>query len=48
MPAHMSRTPPSFEHGGPTLGQDNAYVFGELLNMTGDEIRCLEEQQVLW
>ena len=48
MPAQMSRTPPSFDRGGPTLGQDNAYVFGELLKMTNDEIRCLEDQQVLW
>ncbi len=48
MPAQLSRTPAEFDRGGPTLGHDNEYVFGELLGMTADEMRCLEEQQVLW
>ena len=44
----MSWIVPPLDRGGPTLGEDNTYVFGELLKMTNDEIRCLEEQQVLW
>jgi hypothetical protein len=30
------------------LGQDNDYVFGELLGMSLEEVRSLEEAQVLW
>ncbi len=48
MPAMLSRTPAAVERYGPLLGQHNGYVFGDLLQMPRDEIRRLEEEQVLW
>lgn len=48
MPAQLSRTPAEYRRGGPLLGQDNAYVFGELLGVSRDEMARLEEAQVLW
>jgi crotonobetainyl-CoA:carnitine CoA-transferase CaiB-like acyl-CoA transferase len=48
MPAALSRTPATFRRGAPTMGQDNAYVYGELLGMGAEEIARLEEEQVLW
>jgi crotonobetainyl-CoA:carnitine CoA-transferase CaiB-like acyl-CoA transferase len=48
MPPELSRTPATFRRGAPLLGQDNAYVYGELLGMEADEIARLEEEQVLW
>jgi crotonobetainyl-CoA:carnitine CoA-transferase CaiB-like acyl-CoA transferase len=48
MPAQLSRTPASFRHGGPLLGESNAYVFGELLGIGENERARLEEAQVLW
>ena len=48
MPAQLSRTPAEFRRGGPLLGQDNAYVFGELLGLDAAELARLEEAQVAW
>jgi crotonobetainyl-CoA:carnitine CoA-transferase CaiB-like acyl-CoA transferase len=48
MPAALSRTPATVRRGGPLMGQDNDYVFGELLGMSLDEVRRLEDEQVLW
>jgi crotonobetainyl-CoA:carnitine CoA-transferase CaiB-like acyl-CoA transferase len=48
MPAKLSRTPAQFRRGGPLMGQDNEYVFGQLLGMSVEEIRSLEAEQVLW
>jgi crotonobetainyl-CoA:carnitine CoA-transferase CaiB-like acyl-CoA transferase len=48
MPATLARTPATFRRGGPLLGQDNAYVFGELLGMPVSEVKRLEEAEVLW
>jgi crotonobetainyl-CoA:carnitine CoA-transferase CaiB-like acyl-CoA transferase len=48
MPAVFSRTPARFDRAGPLLGQDNDYVFGELLGLPLAEVRRLEEEQVLW
>ncbi|HXH20515.1 MAG TPA: CoA transferase [Dehalococcoidia bacterium] len=48
MPAVFSRTPAEFKRGGPLMGEDNDYVFGELLGMPEDEIRRLESEKVLW
>jgi crotonobetainyl-CoA:carnitine CoA-transferase CaiB-like acyl-CoA transferase len=48
MPAQLSRTPAEFRSGGPLLGQDNGYVFGELLGLGAAELSRLEEAQVLW
>ncbi len=48
MPAMLSRTPAEFKRGGPLMGEDNDYVFGELLGMPLAEVRRLEEEQILW
>lgn len=48
MPALLSRTPATVRRGGPLMGQDNGYVFGELLRMSAEEIAKLEAEQVLW
>jgi len=48
MPAKLSRTPAEFKRGGPLMGEDNDYVFGELLGMPLPEVRKLEEAQILW
>jgi len=34
----FSRTPARVERAGPTLGQDNAFVLGEILGLSGDEV----------
>jgi crotonobetainyl-CoA:carnitine CoA-transferase CaiB-like acyl-CoA transferase len=47
-PWQFSRTPPSSEQPAVyTLGQDNDYVYGELLGMKGEEIARLEKQGVI-
>lgn len=48
MPAVLSRTPAEFRRGGPLMGQDNAFVFCQLLGMAEEEVRRLEGEQVLW
>jgi crotonobetainyl-CoA:carnitine CoA-transferase CaiB-like acyl-CoA transferase len=48
MPAQLARTPAEYRRGGPLLGQDNAYVFGDLLGIDAAELGRLEEAQVLW
>jgi benzylsuccinate CoA-transferase BbsF subunit len=40
-PWKLSRTPAEITAAGPTLGQHNDYVFGELLGLSGDEISSL-------
>ncbi|MGI9595744.1 MAG: CaiB/BaiF CoA transferase family protein [Acidimicrobiales bacterium] len=42
-PARFSSTDWTIEHGGPTLGQHNRYVFGDLLGRSESDIRALEE-----
>jgi crotonobetainyl-CoA:carnitine CoA-transferase CaiB-like acyl-CoA transferase len=37
----MSRTPPQLWRAAPTLGQDNEYVYKELLGITDDEYQQL-------
>ncbi len=46
-PVRFSKTNWSIERGGPTLGQDNHYVFGELLNRSPSEIDALEKLGVI-
>ena len=36
------------ERGTPRLGEDEDYVFGELLNMSAEERRNLMGQQVIY
>lgn len=48
MPAQLSRTPAEFHRGGPLLGEDNAYVYGELLGIGPEEMARLEADEVVW
>ena len=43
----LSATPGQVKWTGPGLGQHNADVFGELLNLSADEIAALEEKKVI-
>jgi benzylsuccinate CoA-transferase BbsF subunit len=38
MPMHLSETDWSIARGGPCLGEDNRFVFGDLLGLANDEI----------
>ena len=38
----MSDAPSGYEQAGPTLGQDNDWVLGELLGCTDDEIAAMK------
>jgi len=48
MPATLSRTPAELRRGAPLLGEDNAYVYGQLLGLDADAIAALEAAQVVW
>ena len=43
----LSDTPGAVRHVGPTLGEDNDYVLGELLNLDGDEQARLKEAGII-
>ncbi len=45
---NLEKTPPEIRGHAPTLGQHNQQIFGGVLGMTEEEIRHLEEAQVLW
>ena len=47
IPWRMSETPCEVWRAAPTLGQDNEYVFGELLGMSGKQIAELAERGVI-
>jgi crotonobetainyl-CoA:carnitine CoA-transferase CaiB-like acyl-CoA transferase len=44
---HLSDTPGAIRRHAPMLGQDNAYVLGELLGLSSAEIAQLTEEGVL-
>ena len=44
--AKFSRTPISIRKPAPCLGEDNHYVFGELLGMSESDIAELEEKGI--
>lgn len=46
-PIRLSETPPTYARGAPTLGQDNDYVYGELLGIGEDEIGRLRGAGVI-
>lgn len=48
LPMKLSETPWELRRGGPLMGQDNAYVFGELLRLSASEQRELDGSGVLW
>jgi len=47
IPWRMSETPCEVWRAAPTLGQDNEYVFGEVLGMSGKQIADLAERGVI-
>jgi len=48
IPWRMSETPCEVWRAAPTMGQDNEYVYGELLGMSGQQIADLTERQVIF
>ena len=46
-PVSLRSTPPQVERAAPLLGQDNAYVLGEILGLDSGEIEQLEREGVL-
>jgi benzylsuccinate CoA-transferase BbsF subunit len=47
LPVHLSETDWHAERAAPCLGEDNDYVFGELLGVSADELVSLREEGVL-
>jgi crotonobetainyl-CoA:carnitine CoA-transferase CaiB-like acyl-CoA transferase len=48
IPWRMSETACDVWRAAPTLGQDNDYVYGELLGLSADEIAALVERKVIF
>ncbi|MGD9115920.1 MAG: CoA transferase [Dehalococcoidia bacterium] len=46
-PIKLSATPPVYNRAAPLLGQDNDYVYGELLGLSQTEINKLKEDGVI-
>ncbi|MBC8429390.1 MAG: CoA transferase, partial [Dehalococcoidia bacterium] len=46
-PIRLSDTPARYIRAAPILGEDNDYVYGELLGMNGDEVAELSEQGIV-
>jgi len=46
-PIRLSDTPARYTRAAPVLGQDNNYVYGELLGMSEDEVAELSEQGIV-
>ena len=47
LPVHLDRTDWTFGRSAPCLGQDNDYVFGELLGLSPDELDELRSAEVI-
>ena len=47
-PWKLSETPAKVTKASPVMGENNDYVFGELLGMPGSEIKQLIEEQVIY
>ena len=47
IPAHFTKTDWSMTRGAAVLGEDNDYVYGELLGLSRDEIAGLHEEGVI-
>ncbi|MBL7125433.1 MAG: CoA transferase, partial [Dehalococcoidales bacterium] len=46
-PIRLSDTPARYIRAAPILGEDNDYVYGELLGMSEDEVAELSEQGII-
>jgi len=44
----MSETPCEVWRAAPVMGQDNEYVFGELLGMASEQIADLKQRQIIY
>jgi crotonobetainyl-CoA:carnitine CoA-transferase CaiB-like acyl-CoA transferase len=47
-PWKLSETPAEITKASPVMGENNEYVFGELLGMPGSEIKQLMEEQIIY
>ncbi len=47
-PWRLSETPAQINRHAPLLGEHNEYIFGELLGMSPEEIKTLEQQKVIY
>jgi crotonobetainyl-CoA:carnitine CoA-transferase CaiB-like acyl-CoA transferase len=47
-PARLSETPATLWGPAPWLGEHNERVFGELLGMSPEEVKRLQEEEVIW
>ena len=47
MPIKLSQTPAKIMKGAPLLGQDNSYVYGDLLGMASEQLELLTEIGVI-
>jgi hypothetical protein len=47
VPFKLMDTPGEARWPAPTLGQDNEYVFGEILGLSKEEIQKLEEDDII-
>ena len=47
LPVHLSETDWAITRGGPTLGQHNEVVYGDLLGLSGTEIGRLRDEGVI-
>ncbi|HLC27864.1 MAG TPA: CoA transferase [Dehalococcoidia bacterium] len=48
IPWRMSETPCEVWRAAPVMGQDNEYVFGELLGMASEQIADLKQRQIIY
>jgi benzylsuccinate CoA-transferase BbsF subunit len=47
-PWRLSETPARITKSAPTIGENNEYVFGEILGMSGKEIARLMEEEIIY
>ncbi len=47
-PWRFSETPARVTKSAPTIGENNEYVFGEILGMSGEEIARLMEEEIIY
>ena len=47
MAFRMSETPATIRNGGPTLGQHNDEVFGDILGMDSETVQTLRKEGVI-
>ena len=46
-PVHLSDTDWHFDHGGPCLGEHNEQEFSELLGLSSDDVKALQQEGVI-